>query len=408
MLYHLFEYINSQFDIPGAGLFRYISFRSAAAFTIAFLLSLIYGKKIIALLRKQQIGETVRDLGLEGQKAKEGTPTMGGLIIIFSTLIAVLLINDLTNPYIQLLILTLIWMGSIGFIDDYIKVIKKDKTGLRGKFKILGQVGLGLIIGLAIFYHPDIRIRTKNYSVKIEEKSKNPSAAFHAPEKSLKTTLPFFKHNEFNYEWFIPQKWRSNEWLKLFVFIFFVTFIITAVSNGVNLSDGIDGLAAGTSAISITALAVLAWISGNLIFSDYLNIMYIPGVGEISVFLAAFTGSLLGFLWYNAFPASVFMGDTGSLTIGAVIAVISLFIRKEWLLPVLGGIFLVEIMSVIIQTRYFKYTKRKYGEGRRIFKMSPIHHHFQKMGWHENKVVVRFWIVGILLAVLSIAILKIR
>ncbi len=408
MLYHLFDFLNSHYDIPGAGLFQYISFRSAMAFTIAFLISLIYGKKLIAILRRQQIGENVRDLGLDGQKAKEGTPTMGGLMIIISTLIAVLLLNDLTNPYIQLLILTLIWMGTIGFIDDYIKVIKKDKTGLRGKFKIFGQVGLGVIIALAVYFHPEINIKTKNYQVSIEEKSRNISKAFNPPEKSLKTTLPGFKHNEFNYEWFLPKSLRGNLWIKLLLFIFVVTFIITAVSNGVNLTDGIDGLAAGTSAIAIGALAILAWISGNLIFADYLNIMYIPGVGEISVFLAGFIGALLGFLWYNAYPAYIFMGDTGSLTIGAIIAVISIFIRKELLLPLLGGVFLIENLSVILQTRYFKYTRKKYGEGRRIFKMAPIHHHFQKMGLHENKIVVRFWIVAMLLAVLSIALLKVR
>ncbi len=408
MLYHLIDYVNQHYDLPGSGLFRYISFRAASAFTLAFIISLIYGKKLIALLRKQQIGESVRDLGLDGQKSKEGTPTMGGLMIIVSTLIAVFLFNDLTNAYIQLLILTLIWMGSIGFIDDYIKVIKKDKSGLRGKFKVFGQVGLGVIIALAIYFHPDITVRTKNYKVSLQAKSENISLAFNPPEKSLQTTLPLIKHNEFNYEWLLPGNLRHRTWAKVLLFIAVVTFIITAVSNGTNLADGIDGLAAGTSAIAIGGLAVLAWVSGNLIFSDYLNIMYIPGVGEISVFLAAFIGAILGFLWFNAFPAYIFMGDTGSLTIGAVIAVISIFIRKELLLPVLGGIFLAEVVSVILQTRYFKYTRKKYGQGRRIFKMAPLHHHYQKLGLHENKIVIRFWIVAMLLAVISIALLKVR
>ncbi len=408
MLYHLFEFLNQHYDIPGGGLFRYISFRSAVAFTIAFLISLIYGKKLIRILRKQQIGEQVRDLGLEGQKDKEGTPTMGGIMIIVSTLIAIFMINDLTNIYIQLLILSLVWMGVIGFIDDYIKVIKKDKSGLRGKFKVFGQVTLGLIIGTAMFFHPDITIRTKNYDRPAITQNSKVSLAFHQPEKSLKTTLPLYRHNEFNYEWFIPKSFRDMVWLKWILFVIVVIFIVTAVSNGTNLTDGLDGLAAGTSAISIGGLAVLAWLSGNIIFANYLNIMYIPGVGEISVFLAGFIGALLGFLWFNAFPAYIFMGDTGSLTIGAIIAVISLFIRKELLLPLLGGIFLVENLSVILQTGYFKWTKRKYGAGRRIFKMAPLHHHYQKLGLHENKIVIRFWIVAILLTVLSIALLKVR
>ncbi len=404
MLYHLFEYINTHYDIPGSGLFRYISFRSAMAFSTALLISWLYGKKLIAALRRKQIGETVRDLGLTGQKQKEGTPTMGGLLIIIATLVPVLLFNDLTNIYIQLLIITLVWMGAVGFRDDYIKVIKKNKEGLPGKYKLLAQGLLGIVIGIAVFFHPDVVIRTKIYPKPGEVKEQKVS--FHEPEKSLKTTLPLLKHNEVNYAWLLPKALRSNKILLALIFVFIVTFIIAAVSNGVNLTDGLDGLAAGTSAISVGALAVLAWISGNMIFSNYLNIMYIPGVGEISVFLSAFMGALIGFLWYNAFPAYVFMGDTGSLTIGAVIAVIAVFIRKELLLPVLGGIFLAETLSVIIQTRYFKYTKRKYGEGRRIFKMAPLHHHFQKLGVHENKIVVRFWIVAILFAVISIVSLK--
>ncbi len=404
MLYHFFEYINAHYDIPGSGLFRYISFRAAVSFATALLISWLFGKKLIRILRRKQIGETVRDLGLAGQKQKEGTPTMGGLLIIIATLIPVLLFNDLTNIYIQLLVITLLWIGAVGLLDDYIKVIKKNKEGLAGKYKLLAQGLLGVVIGIAVFFHPDIVIRTKIYpnTAEITEHK----TGFHPPEKSLKTTLPFLKHNEVNYAWLLPQSLRQNKLLLSFIFVFIVTFIIAAVSNGVNLTDGLDGLAAGTSAISVGALAVLAWISGNMIFSNYLNIMYIPGVGEISVFLSAFMGSLVGFLWYNTYPAYVFMGDTGSLTIGAVIAVIAVFIRKELLLPVLGGIYLAETLSVIIQTRYFKYTKRKYGEGRRIFKMAPLHHHFQKSGLHENKIVVRFWIVAILLAVISIVSLK--
>jgi len=406
MLYHLFQYLSAHFDFPGESLFRFITFRSAMAFITAFLLGILYGKRIIGWLRRRQLGETVRDLGLEGQKSKEGTPTMGGIIIIGATLISILLYNDLTNIYIQILILSLIWMGLIGFIDDYIKTIKKDKTGLRGKFKVMGQVGLGLIIATLIFFHPDITVRTKKHDLKVQ--STEFREAFNPPSKSLQTTLPFFKNNEFNYKWLLPASLRDNQWAQWLLFTLVVIFIITAVSNGTNLADGIDGLAAGTSAISIGALAVLAWLSGNMFFANYLNIMYIPHVGEISVFLSAFLGAILAFLWFNAYPASVFMGDTGSLTIGAIIAVISFFIRKELLLPVLGGIFLIEAASVIIQTRYFKYTKKKYGEGRRVFLMAPIHHHFQKLGLHENKIVIRFWIVAMLLAVTSIALLKIK
>ena len=406
MLYHLFEYLEQAYNFPGAGLFRYLSFRSAMSFLLAFFIGIFYGKKIIYLLKKQQIGETVRDLGLQGQKEKEGTPTMGGIIIIIATLIPVLLFTDLTNIYIQLLIITILWMGAIGFLDDYIKVIKKDKGGLRGKFKVLGQLVLGIFMGIVIFYHPDITIRTENRNIPASERTlKN---TFGPPKKSLETTLPILTNNTFNYSWLLPKKLRSYEWLLLLLTIGIVTFIVTGVSNATNLTDGIDGLAAGTSAVVVSALALLAWISGNIIFTDYLNIMFIPGVGEISVFLSAFTGAILAFLWYNAFPAYVFMGDTGSLTIGAVIALIAIFIRKELLLPVLAGIFVAETLSVIIQTRYFKYTKRKYGQGKRVFKMAPLHHHFQKLGLHENKIVVRFWIVSILLAVASIALLKVR
>ncbi len=406
MLYHLFEYLSAHYDFPGEGLFRYITFRSAMAFVTAFLAGILYGKKIIAFLKRKQLGETVRDLDLEGQKSKEGTPTMGGLIIIGSTLVAVLLFNDLTNIYIQILILTLIWMGLIGFIDDYIKTIKKDKGGLRGKFKVLGQVSLGVIIAVIIYFHPDITIRPKRYHIPPAERTFK--TAFEPPRKSLMTTIPLIKNNEFNYKWLLPKPLRNKVWAQLLLFAIAVTFIITAVSNGTNLADGLDGLAAGTSAIAIGALAILAWLSGNMFFSDYLNIMYIPQVGEISVFLSAILGATLAFLWFNTFPAYVFMGDTGSLTLGAIIAVIAFFIRKELLLPVLGGIFLAETVSVIMQRYYFKYTKRRYGEGRRIFRMAPLHHHYQKLGLHENKIVVRFWIVAVLLAVVSIVLLKVR
>ncbi len=406
MLYHLFEYLSAHYDFPGEGLFRYITFRSAMAFVTAFLAGILYGKKIIAFLKRKQLGETVRDLGLEGQKSKEGTPTMGGLIIIGSTLVAVLLFNNLTNVYIQILILTLLWMGLIGFIDDYIKTIKKDKGGLRGKFKILGQVSVSVIIALIIYFHPDITIRPKRYDIPAAERSFK--KAFEPPRKSLLTTIPLVKHNEFNYKWLLPKPLREKTWAQLLLFIIAVGFIVTAVSNGTNLADGLDGLAAGTSAIAIGALAILAWLSGNMFFADYLNIMYIPHVGEISVFLSAILGATLAFLWFNAYPASIFMGDTGSLTLGAIIAVIAFFIRKELLLVVLGGIFLAETVSVIMQTSYFKFTRLRFGEGRRIFRMAPLHHHYQKLGLHENKIVVRFWIAAMLLAVLSVVLLKVK
>jgi phospho-N-acetylmuramoyl-pentapeptide-transferase len=402
MLYYFFEHILK--DLPGAGLFGYLSFRSVMAFLTALIFSLLVGKKIINRLRNMQIGETVRDLGLDGQKHKEGTPTMGGIIIILATFIPVLLFNDLSNIYVLMLLFTLLWMGSIGFLDDYIKVIKKNKQGLAGKFKILGQIGLGIVIGAVMLTHDDITIRTENH--KVENVQKNLGERFNQAEKSLKTTIPMLKHNEFDYALIMESvNLGSLTWL---FFILVVIFIITAVSNAANLTDGIDGLAAGTSSIIVIALAILAWVSGNIIVADYLNIMYIPKIGEVSVFISAFTGALVGFLWFNAFPAQVFMGDTGSLTLGAIIAVVALFIRKELLIPILAGIFVIENASVIIQRFWFKYTKKKYGEGRRVFLMSPIHHHFQKLGWHENKIVIRFWIVGIILAAISIISLKVR
>ncbi len=405
MLHYFFTHIWDQF--PGAGLFNYLSFRSGMAFVTALLFSLLVGKKIINYLRQMQIGETVRDLGLEGQKSKEGTPTMGGIIIILATLIPVLLFTDLTNIYIQMLLITLLWMGFIGFSDDYIKVIRKNKEGLAGKFKILGQVSLGLVIGTVMIVSQDVTIRTKDFTKQATEKT-SLGENFKPAEKSFKTTIPLIKNNEFDYASVLRVISPSLEKFAWIFFILVVIFIITAVSNAANLTDGIDGLAAGTSAIIILALALLAWVSGNILVADYLNIMYIPQIGEVSVFISAFAGALIGFLWFNAYPAQVFMGDTGSLTIGAIIAVVALFIRKELLIPILAGIFVIENASVIIQRFWFKYTKRRYGEGRRVFLMAPIHHHFQKLGWHENKIVIRFWIVGIILAAVSIISLKVR
>lgn len=408
MLYYLFQYLESQFNLPGAGLFQYITFRGAAAFIVGLLVSSIYGKKIIQFLKKQQVGETIRDLGLEGQNQKAGTPTMGGIIIIFSTLIPVILLTKLDNIYVIILLITTIWMGLIGFLDDYIKVFKKDKKGLKGKFKILGQVGLGLIVGSILYFHNGVTIKEqlpKNQQVVLQNGVKK---IFGDAHKSTKTTVPFMKNNELDYANFLSFLGDGYEKYGWIVFIFITTFIITGVSNGANLTDGIDGLATGTSAIIVIVLALFTWISGNIIFSDYLDVMYIPNSGEMTVYILAFAGALIGFLWYNTYPAQIFMGDTGSLTIGGIIAVIAIAIRKELLLPILAGIFVVENLSVMLQVSYFKYTKKKFGEGRRIFKMSPLHHHYQKMGYHESKIVVRFWIVGILLAVFTIVTLKLR
>ncbi len=413
MLYYVFEYLEKQFQFPGASLFGYLTFRAALAMILSLLISTIYGKRIIRFLQKQQVGESIRDLGLEGQQEKAGTPTMGGIIIIMATLIPVFLLAKLENIYVILLIITTVWMGAIGFIDDYIKKFKKDKEGLKGKFKVLGQVGLGIIIGATLYFNKDVTIKEKlPVSVQQEILAKDPktppSKLFKEEEKSTKTTIPFFKENEFDYADLITWISPSLDTYAWVVFILVSIFIITAVSNGANLTDGIDGLAAGTSAIIVLTLGIFAWISGNIIFSDYLNIMYIPRVEEITIYIAAFVGALIGFLWYNTYPAQVFMGDTGSLTIGGIIAVIAIAVRKEWLIPVLCGIFLAENLSVVMQVSYFKYTKKKFGEGRRIFKMSPLHHHYQKMGYHESKIVTRFWIVGILLAIISIVTLKIR
>ena len=399
MFYFLFEYLELQYQFPGASLFKYLSFRSSLAFIFSLMLSIKYGKNIINFLRKKQIGETIRDLGLAGQKEKSGTPTMGGLIIIVSTIIPVLLFSKFDNIYIILLLFTTLWLGLIGFIDDYIKIFKKNKKGLKGKFKIIGQIFLGFVVGLTLYFHPDVTIKDQVLSENLKQNFEY---------KSTKTTVPFFKNNELDYSYFVSWISEESEKLSLIAFIFFVVLIITAVSNGANLTDGIDGLAAGSSVIITLTLGVFAWISGNIIFSDYLNIMYIPRVSEIVIFISAFIGGLIGFLWYNAFPAQIFMGDTGSLTIGGIIAVIAIIVRKELLLPLICGIFLLETISVIIQVSFFKYTKNKYGKGKRIFLMSPIHHHFQKKGYHESKIVVRFWIIGILLAILSLITLKIR
>ena len=405
MLYYLFDFLEVNYQFPGASLFQFLSFRASIAALLSLLFSTFFGKRIIDFLRKQQIGESIRDLGLEGQSEKAGTPTMGGIIIIFTTIIPVFLLAKLDNIYILLLLFTTLWMGTIGFIDDYIKIFKKDKEGLKGKFKILGQIALGIVVGATLYFHPKVTVR-QEIPVQIEKVAQKTSA-FYAEEKSTITTIPMFKNNEFDYAELI--NWIPGvEHFTWLIFIPIVVFIITAISNGANLTDGIDGLAAGSSAIMVFTLGIFAWVSGNVIFSDYLNIMYIPNAGEITIFVAAFLGALIGFLWYNTFPAQVFMGDTGSLTIGAIISVIALMIRKELLLPLLCGIFLIENLSVVLQVSYFKYTKKRTGVGQRIFLMSPIHHHYQKKGYHESKIVARFWIVGILLSILTIVTLKLR
>lgn len=402
MLYYILQYLDEFYDFPGSGLYQYITFRSGIAFILSLLISTIFGKKIITYLRRKQIGETVRELGLEGQNQKAGTPTMGGVIIILATLIPVLLFARLDNIYVLTLILTTLWMGGIGFLDDYIKVFKKDKEGLKGKFKVVGQVGLGLIVGLILYYHPSVVVRDTP-SILLEQ-----GVTSKYDIKTMTTTIPFFKDNEFDYSVLISwlgEGYTDYAWI---IFIPIVIFIITAVSNGANLTDGIDGLAAGTSAISVVALGIFTFVSGNVIFANYLNIMYIPNSGEMTIYIASFVGALVGFLWYNTYPAQVFMGDTGSLTIGGIIAVLAIMVRKELMIPVLCGIFLAENLSVVMQVSYFKYTKKKYGEGRRIFLMSPLHHHFQKKGYHESKIVTRFWIVGIFLAIFCIISLKLR
>ncbi|MBR9855453.1 MAG: phospho-N-acetylmuramoyl-pentapeptide-transferase [Algicola sp.] len=406
MLYYLFEFLEKQYQLPGAGLFRFLTFRAAMSVLLSLLIAMVYGKRIILLLQKKQIGESIRDLGLEGQKQKAGTPTMGGLIIIMSTLLPVILFADIKNIYVILLIVTTIWMGIIGFIDDYIKTFKKDKQGLKGRFKVMGQVVLGLIVGLTLYFHPAVTIKEKD-STTITENFRVENV-FGEETKSVRTNVPFFKNNELDYADFISWMGEGAEDYAWLIFIPVVILIVTAVSNGANLTDGIDGLAAGSSAIIVLTLGIFAWVSGNIQFSDYLDIFYLPRVGELVVFIAAFVGALVGFLWYNAYPAQVFMGDTGSLTIGGVIAVIAIIVRKELLIPILCGIFFAESLSVMLQVGYFKHTKRKYGEGKRIFLMAPLHHHYQKKSYHESKIVTRFWIVGILLAIVTIVTLKIR
>mgnify|MGYP001826088572 FL=1 len=406
MLYYLFEYLEKQYQLPGAGLFQFQTFRAAMAVLLSLLLATVYGKRIILFLKQKQIGETIRDLGLEGQKQKTGTPTMGGLIIIMSTLIPVLLFADIMNIYVILLIVTIIWMGIIGFVDDYIKIFKKNKKGLKGRFKVIGQVVLGLIVGATLYFHPEVTMRERTNTIITEQYMVEKITG--EDIKSTMTTVPFFKNNELDYSNLISwlgENAVSYAWL---IFIPIVILIVTAVSNGANLTDGIDGLAAGSSAIIVLTLGIFAWVSGNIIFSEYLDIMYIPRAGELLVFIAAFVGSQVGFLWYNAFPAQVFMGDTGSLTIGGVIAVIELIVRKELLIPILCGIFFAESISVMLQVGYFKYTKNRSGEGKRIFLMAPLHHHYQKKGYHESKIVTRFWIIGILLAIITIVTLKVR
>ena len=398
MLYYLFEYLERAYQFPGASLFAYLTFRSAVAIIFSLLVTAVLGKRIIAVLQYYQMGESIRDLGLEGQKEKAGTPTMGGLMIIFGTLIPVLLLTKLDNIYIILLIVTTLWMGAIGLADDYLKIKRKDKEGLKGRFKIVGQIILGVIVGATLYFHPGVTIKQKAID----------GESFLQEEKSTKTTIPLLKNNEFDYSDVIAWAGEGAKNYAWLIFIPAVIFIVTAVSNGANLTDGIDGLAAGTASIAVLTLGLFAWVSGNIIFADYLNVMYIPEVSEVVVFVAAFVGALVGFLWYNAFPAQVFMGDTGSLTIGGIIAVLALIVRKELLIPVLCGVFLIENLSVILQVSYFKYTKKRQGAGKRIFKMAPLHHHYQKLGYHESKIVSRFWIIAIMLAIISLVTLKIR
>ncbi len=416
MIYHLFTYLD-QFDFPGAGMFQYLSFRASMTIITSLVISMLLGKRIINFLRRKQIGESVRDLGLEGQNQKQGTPTMGGIIILASIVVPVLLFADLTNIYILLMLITTLWLGIIGFLDDYIKVFRKNKEGLRGKFKIIGQVGLGLIVGITLFLSDDVMIRERitvteeNFDLfSTEEMQVDDGGNLYVIQEHKKplTTIPFVKNNEFDYTWLVWFAGKYADHVVWIVFVLAVIFIVTAVSNGANLTDGLDGLATGSAAIIGITLGILAWLSGNAIYSNYLNIMHIPYAGELLIFSGAFLGATIGFLWYNSYPAQVFMGDTGSLALGGIIAVFAVIIRKELLIPLICGIYLVESLSVILQVSYFKRTKRKYGEGRRIFLMSPIHHHYQKKGFPEPKIVTRFWIVGIMLAVISIVTLKIR
>lgn len=422
MFYYLFDFLDKQFDLPGAGVFQYISFRAAMALIVSLLISMVFGKRIINLLHKKQVGETVRDLGLHGQLEKKGTPTMGGLIILSAIVIPTLLFAKLHNVYIILMLVSTVWLGAIGFLDDYIKVFKKNKEGLAGKFKILGQVGIGLIVGITLYCNDEVVVKEKiftsgqsAYSIDVmNDSGSTPQMPIYSKieTKSMKTTIPFVKNNEFDYSSllsFLGDNYKKWAWL---IFIPFVIIIVTAVSNGANITDGIDGLATGTSAIIGVTLGILAYVSGNTVFADYLNIMYIPNSGELVIFIAAFVGGCVGFLWYNSFPAQVFMGDTGSLALGGIIAVFAIAIRKELLIPILCGVFLVENLSVMMQVAYFKRMKKKHGiefaRANRLFKMAPLHHHYQKLGMHESKIVSRFWIIGIMLAVLTIVTLKLR
>ena len=414
MLYYLFTWIEDYIHVPGSGLWQYISFRTAMAVIVSLIITTGYGSRLIRILRAKQVGETIRDLGLEGEKQKQGTPTMGGLIIIAGILVPTLLFAKLENIYVMLMLVTTVWMGTIGFLDDYIKVFRKNKEGLAGRFKIVGQVGLGVIIACTMYFHPDIVVRETvakpEPGVSLEQRVQNDTGKTYYTRdvKSTKTNIPFYKNNEFDYAKVLSMFGGNQSTLTFIVFLLVVVFIVAAVSNGANITDGIDGLATGTSATVGATLAILAYVSGNVIFSDYLNIMYIPNSGELVIFAGAFVGACTGFLWYNSYPAQVFMGDTGSLAIGGIIAAFAVLIRKELLIPILCGVFLVENLSVIIQVSYFKYTKRKYGEGRRVFRMSPLHHHYQKKGYHEAKIVTRFWILSILLAILTIVTLKVR
>ncbi|MCH7399872.1 phospho-N-acetylmuramoyl-pentapeptide-transferase [Belliella sp. DSM 107340] len=403
MLYPIFEYFDQVLDIPGTGVFRYISFRAGMAALVSLIITITFGQNIISWIRNKQIGEAVRDLGLEGQAEKKGTPTMGGLMIMAGIIIPTLLFANINNIYIILLLATTVWLGGIGFLDDYIKVFRKNKDGLAGRFKIIGQVGIGIVVGATLYFHEGVVVREFTNPVSIEEGVVE-TPAFR-DVKTMKTTIPFLKDNELNYERVFG---FLGEAATPIFYILIVIFIVTAVSNGANITDGIDGLAAGTSAIIGLTIAIFAYISGNAIFSQYLNVFFIPNSGELVIFCAAFVGACVGFLWYNAYPAQVFMGDTGSLMLGGVIAVLSLTLRKELLIPILCGIFVIENASVIIQVSYFKYTKKKYGEGRRVFLMSPLHHHYQKKNIHEAKIVTRFWILGILLAIITLATLKLR
>jgi phospho-N-acetylmuramoyl-pentapeptide-transferase len=405
MLYYLFDYLDKHYNMPGAGVFQYISFRAGSAAFLSLLITIFFGKNLISYLRKKQVGEDIRDLGLEGQIQKKGTPTMGGIIIISAILIPTLLLAKLDNVYVVLLVVSTCWLGVIGFIDDYIKVFKKNKEGLAGRFKIVGQVGLGLIVGLTLYFNSYVVVREVKPESVTKPQIELKAGVDYNDVKSGKTTVPFLKNNELDYSKVLPFIPQEYTWI---IYVVVVILIITAVSNGANMTDGIDGLAAGTSGIIGLTLAILAYLSGRVDFSSYLNIMYLPNLAELVIFCTAFVGACLGFLWYNAYPAQVFMGDTGSLTLGGVIAVVALAVRKELLIPVLCGIFLIENLSVVMQVSYFKYTKKKYGEGRRIFKMSPLHHHYQKMNIPEAKIVTRFWIIGILLAIITLATLKLR